>query len=96
MSLATPQQRPAIIYPDCDGEPMADNTLQFEWIVTIKEGLDDLFRDDPNVFVAGDLLWYPVEGDPKTRMAPDALVAFGRPKGRLLCRASTLSFAEFS
>ena len=37
--------------------------------------------DRPDVFVAGDLLWYPVEGDPKTRIAPDAMVAFGRPKG---------------
>jgi hypothetical protein len=25
-------------------------------------GCDALFKDDPNVFVAGDLLWYPVEG----------------------------------
>ena len=40
-----------------------------------------LFRDDPDVFVAGDLLWYPVLGSPKIRSAPDALVAFGRPKG---------------
>ena len=68
-------------YPDCDGQPMSDNTLQFQWIVTIKEGLEALFRDRPDVFVAGDLLWYPVEGDNKTRTAPDALVAFGRPKG---------------
>jgi hypothetical protein len=60
---------------------MADNTLQWEWIVTIKGGLDALFRDDPNVFVAGDLLWYPVEGNPKIRTAPDATVVFGRPKG---------------
>jgi len=22
-----------------------------------------VFQDDPNVFVAGDLLWYPVEGN---------------------------------
>jgi Uma2 family endonuclease len=29
---------------------------------------------------AGDLFWYPVEGAPKIRIAPDALVAFGRPK----------------
>ena len=27
------------------------------------------------------MLWYPVKGDPKTRVAPDVLVAFGRPKG---------------
>jgi len=34
-----------------------------------------------NVFVAGDLLWYPIEGNNKTRLAPDVMVAFGRPKG---------------
>ncbi|MDB9311970.1 Uma2 family endonuclease [Spirulina sp. CS-785/01] len=70
-----------ITYPDSDGQPMADNTLQFQWIVVIKENLEILFANDPNVFVAGDLLWYPVEGDNKTRQAPDVMVAFGRPKG---------------
>ncbi|MDM8520914.1 Uma2 family endonuclease [Anaerolineales bacterium HSG6] len=72
---------PSIIYPESDGKPMADNTKQFRYIVTIKEGLEHLFKDDPQVFVAGDLLWYPKEGDNKIRVAPDALVAFGRPKG---------------
>jgi len=74
-------QRERILYPDSDGQPMAENTLQFKWIVLVKEGLEDVFRDDPNVFVAGDLLWYAQEGDPKIRMAPDAMVVFGRPKG---------------
>ncbi len=60
---------------------MAENTLQFEWIVTIQGGLDALFAGRTDVFVAGDLLWYPVEGDPTIRAAPDALVAFDRPKG---------------
>ena len=72
---------PAIIYPHSDGQPMADNTKQFRWIVTIKENLELLFADNSNVFVAGDLLWYPVEGDNQTRLAPDALVVFCRPKG---------------
>ena len=72
----------AIEYPDCDGEPMSDNTLQFKWIVFIEEGLEALFRKNADVFVAGNLLWYPVEGDPTIRAAPDAMVAFGRPKGR--------------
>jgi hypothetical protein len=44
------------LYPDSDGRPMAENTLQYEWIVTIKGNLDALFCNDPNVFVAGDLL----------------------------------------
>lgn len=70
-----------IIYPESDGQPMADNTKQFRWIVTIKEGLEWLFQDDPNVFVAGDLLWYPTEGNNVIRAAPDAMVIFGRPKG---------------
>ncbi|MDC0834497.1 hypothetical protein AY599_19210 [Leptolyngbya valderiana BDU 20041] len=70
-----------IIYPDSDGKPMADNTLQFRWIVTIKENLELIFADNPEVFVAGDLLWYPVEGNNKLRVAPDVMVAFGRPKG---------------
>ena len=77
--LETPVQ--TVIYPDSDGKPMADNTLQYRWIVTIVGNLEDLYADDPNVFIAGDLLWYPVEGNNKIRSAPDALVAFGRPKG---------------
>src|SRR5208283_4714448 len=80
-TTVTPSQRPEIEYPDCDGQPMSDNTLQFKWIVTIKEGLEALFRNNPDVFVAGDLLWYAEEGKPKIRTAPDAMVAFGRPKG---------------
>ncbi len=79
MSIAS--QTPAIEYPDSDGLPMAENTLQFQWIVTIQGSLDWIFRDDPDVFVAGDLLWYPVEGNNKRRAAPDAMVVFGRPKG---------------
>ncbi len=73
--------KPAVIYPDSDGQPMSDNTLQFSWIVKIKENLEILFAENPDVFVAGDLLWYPVEGSNTTKRAPDTMVAFGRPKG---------------
>ncbi len=88
-----PAQREAFIiqYPESDGLPMADNTLQFRWIVTLQGGLDSLYADRPDIFVAGDLLWYPVEGDNKTRAAPDVLVAFGRPKGD---RGSYLQWQE--
>jgi Uma2 family endonuclease len=70
-----------IFYPESDGRPMADNTEQFRWIVYIKEGMDWLFADRPDVFVAGDLLWYPVQGDTANK-APDTMVVFGRPKGK--------------
>ncbi|HEY7312080.1 MAG TPA: Uma2 family endonuclease [Gemmataceae bacterium] len=73
-------QNLSLMYPESDGQPMADNTQQYRWIVTIQGGLDAQFRHDPNVFVAGDLLWYPVEGHPEIRKAPDVMVALGRPK----------------
>ena len=72
---------PEIDYPDSDGNPMADNTEQYRWIVIIKENLEIMYADDPNVFIAGDLLWYPVRHTQK-RVAPDVMVVFGRPKGR--------------
>ncbi len=82
-------QRPAtqkairkVIYPDSDGKRMSDDTRQFGWIVKIKENLERVFHDNPDVFIAGDLLWYPEEGNNKIRTAPDVMVAFGRPKGR--------------
>lgn len=66
-----------VIYPESDGKPMADNTRQFDAIVLLKTNLDDRLAD----FVAGDLFWYPVEGQPSIVVAPDVMVAFGRPKG---------------
>ncbi len=73
--------QPDVIYPDSDGQPMADNTKQFEWIVLIKKNLDLLFDANPAVFVAGDLLWYPVQGNNTLRQALDVMVVLGRPKG---------------
>ena len=80
-----------MLYPDRDGRPMAENTLQADWIALIKGGLDLLYRDDPDVFVAADLFWYPVEGRNTRRLAPDSMVAFGRPKGQ---RGSYQQFKE--
>ncbi|WP_017716307.1 Uma2 family endonuclease [Kamptonema formosum] len=70
-----------IIYPESDGQPMADNTRQFRWIMILYYNLEWLFAGDSMVFVAGDLLWYPVEGDNTIRQAPDVMVVFGVPKG---------------
>lgn len=74
-----------IIYPESDGQPMASNTTHFMWIVTIKENLDWFFAKNsdgyPPIFVAGDLLWYPVEGRNDISTAPDVMVAIARPRG---------------
>ena len=76
-----------VVYPDSDGKPMSDNTLQYQWIVRLRDNLDAMLPD----FVAGDLLWYPVKGDPSLRVAPDVMVVLGRPKGH---RGSYKPFEE--
>ncbi|XDE61769.1 Uma2 family endonuclease [Arthrospira platensis BEA 1257B] len=73
---------PHILYPDSDGKPMAENTLQYGWIVRLVSNLKQLLKSQV-AFVAGDLLWYPVqvERPPAPRQAPDAMVVLGRPDG---------------
>lgn len=78
-------------YPETDGQPIAESTLQFEWIVLIKLGLEAAFSDRDDIFIAGDLFWYPVEGRRDLRLAPDVMVAIGRPKGH---RRSYLQWYE--
>ena len=70
-------------YPESDGLPMAENTEQYDWLVKIKENLEILFANRTDVFIAGDLFWYPVpERKVIYPVAPDVMVVFGRPKGR--------------
>ncbi|BAY90733.1 MULTISPECIES: Uma2 family endonuclease [unclassified Tolypothrix] len=87
----TPEPTIAVIYPQSDGQPMADNTEQFTWIVKIKENLEILFASQADVFIAGDLFWYPVKGNPNIKQAPDTMVVFGRPKEK---RGSYLQWEE--
>jgi len=52
--------------------------LPRRYIVTIKKGLEALVARNLLIFVAGDFFWYPMEGHPELRVAPEAMVA---PKG---------------
>ena len=80
---ATPA--PPVHYPSSDGKPIAENTRQYRWVVTVQGNLDLLFAHRDDVFVAGDHLIYPVEPEEgeehlAPRIAPDTYIAFGRPK----------------
>ena len=70
-----------IVYPDSDGKPMAENTLQYQWIVAVRENIALMYSDRADVLVAADNLVYPVEDNPRLCTAPDVYVAFGRPAG---------------
>jgi Uma2 family endonuclease len=78
-------------YPESAGIPIADNGIQFVWIVVLYGNLASLFRDNENVFVAGNQNWFPVKGADKLYKAPDVYVVFGRPKGH---RTSWMQWLE--
>ncbi len=75
------ETKPEVLYPDSDGEPIAKNPIQYQHIIAIQVGLEAMFANNPDVFVAADLLWYPVEGRPDIKNTLDLMVAYGRPKG---------------
>jgi Uma2 family endonuclease len=81
MNVNTTIPPPPVVYLEFDGQLLSDNTRQLRWITTLFGNLAALFGERPDVFVAAELWWYPVEGQPEVRTAPDVLVVFGRPKG---------------
>src|SRR4051794_8547151 len=72
----------AIVYPESDGKPMADNSEQARWIVILFGNLLALYREEAEVLVGANLLWYPRQGEGEPPQAPDVFVVFGRPKGK--------------
>ena len=62
------------LYPCSDGKPMADTMWQSRAIVTAVSDLETAY---PGALVVADTLVYPERGNPKNRVAPDVLLAFG-------------------
>jgi Uma2 family endonuclease len=79
MSAVRPVPVFGLVFPDSDGQPMAENTRQYEAIVTLKGNVEAFAPE--TAFVAGDHLIYVDPGDPAKRQAPDVYVAFDRPRG---------------
>lgn len=77
--LADPDE--IIIYPDSNGEPMADTDAQYQAIVDTRFGLEQYYRDESHIYIGADLLVYYEKGDPTKSVAPDVFVSFGVPKG---------------
>ncbi|MCS7178430.1 MAG: Uma2 family endonuclease [Anaerolineae bacterium] len=72
---------PPVDYSESDGKPMGETDAHINPLIYLREALADHFRDDPNVYVAGNLFVYSVEGDPSQVVAPDLFVVKGVPKG---------------
>jgi Uma2 family endonuclease len=69
-------------YPDSDGEPMAESDFQLIPLIYAITALRIYFQNHPDVYVAGDMLLYFEQGNPKAVVAPDVFVVMGAPKRR--------------
>ena len=73
---------PAIDYPESNGLPLAETRFQYDSLTYAAGALEVYFRNRPDVAVEGNRLLYYVEGDIRSRVAPDVFVVFGAPKRR--------------
>src|SRR5437588_11746549 len=80
MSIRKDELIPTVYYPESDGKPMAETDVHRRLIVYFTTALENFFRDEPNIYISGDLLLYYAEGDPRKRVAPDVFVVRGVPK----------------
>ena len=67
----------SIVYPDSDGEPMAENDHQLTAMLDAISMLRAWFADREDVYAGGDMLMYYRMNDNETRVAPDVFVVFG-------------------
>lgn len=70
----------AIDYPESDGKPMTETDIHREQMTDLLTALKAYFRDDPQAYVAGNLMMYYTEGEPKDCVSPDIFVVRGIPK----------------
>jgi Uma2 family endonuclease len=72
---------PQIHYPESDGKPTGETDVHIDALIYLREALRDYFRDDPQMYVAGNMLFYYEEGDPAACVAPDVFAVQGVAKG---------------
>ena len=76
------QVAPTIVYPESDGEPMAETDVHRDLMTDSIETLKHHYRNEDDVYVSGNLFMYYVEGDPRRCVSPDVFVVFGVEKKR--------------
>ncbi|MBI4771175.1 MAG: Uma2 family endonuclease [Chloroflexi bacterium] len=69
-----------VVYPESDGEPMAETEIHIRAMLALIATLTERYREQPEAYVIGNMFLYYEEGDPTARVAPDVMVVFGVPK----------------
>ena len=74
--MSTPSLATEIYYPESDGQPMAESELHQDWMIRIMDILRQRYLGE-QVYVAGNMFLYYVEGSPEASVAPDVFVVRG-------------------
>ena len=74
---------PTLVYPESDGEPMAETGKHVRNLLDMIEMIDRLFRDVPDVHVCGNMFLYYEEGNPRKVISPDVFMVRGVGKKEL-------------
>jgi len=72
---------PIIEYPESDGKPVGETDVHRREILHTIETLERHFRNVPDIYVSGNLMFYYEEGNPAAVVSPDVFVVKGVRKG---------------
>ena len=71
---------PTLVYPESDGEPMAETPKHQQVMIDCMDILRSHFRGFVDVYIAGNMLLYYEEGNPRKSVSPDVFMVRGLSK----------------
>ena len=74
---------PTLVYPESDGEPMAETGRHVRGLLDMIDTIDRIFQDVPDVHVCGNMFLYYEEGNPRKVISPDVFMVRGVSKKEL-------------
>ena len=74
---------PTLVYPESDGEPMAETPKHQQVMIDCMDVMRSHFRGIPDVYIAGNMMLYYEEGNPRKSISPDVFMVRGASKQEL-------------
>ena len=74
---------PTLVYPESDGEPMAETPKHQQAMIDCMDILRSYFREFSDVYIAGNMFLYYEEGNPRKSVSPDVFMVRGVSKKEL-------------
>ena len=71
---------PTLVYPESDGEPMAESGKHVRAILDMIDAVDRILRDVPDAYTCGNMFVYYDEGNPRKVISPDVFMVRGVAK----------------